>query len=671
MRRLKTLVKKEIMDILRDKKTLIIMVIVPLLLYPSIIIGMTLVMNMVFNSQEEQVHVVGYPSAGMEEEVVPILKKLYEENEKDLICKLTFKSEEELQGENGQNGHDVWLLVEENGSNLYAEIAYASTDQASNYAENALSELLDLYKEELLKEKLNEEGLEEQFLQPLVQKSIDSATESESMGMSLGGSIGMLLITTVLLGAFYPAVDITTGEKERGTLETLLTLPVTNFQMIMSKYIAVSMFACATAILSIAALGGSVLFLVFGVSTELAAEFQEIAAQTVIVLVLLLLLAMITTALLITAICMCFCVFAKSNKEANNYMTPVMLIIMFASMVGMIPSVELNYQTALIPLVNVSLLMKQLLAQHFDFAVIGVTIAVNFAYSIIIIWMLAKMYDSENVLFQDGFQSIKLFQKRSDFEKGTVPAVGDLVMSIVVILLLVLYVGSAVSVRSTFAGTIVNQVIIFAVPVLVTWYMKSNQKELFSFKKPQKGTIAGSIFLYLGTYCLEMAMAGTLIKIFPSSAESMSTSFEKLVEQPVILILIVMVLMPAIGEEICFRGFLFGGLKNKYGVKWAVVLSAIVFGAFHMSLVKLLPTAMLGACFAYIVSVSGSIYIGMVLHFVNNAFSMLQMKYPDVSAKLFPVLMKPELTLSDTLIFMGVGLILLSIGIPLLKKTEK
>jgi len=665
MRRLRTLVKKEIMDILRDKKTLIIMVIVPLLLYPSIIIGMTLVMNMVFSSQEEQVYTVGYPIAGIEEEIIPELQRLYEENEEELVCKLTFLSEEEL-----QSGHDVWLLVEQREDSLYAEIAYASTDQASNYAESALSELLDLYKEELLKEKLNEEGLEEQFLQPLVQKSIDSATESESMGMSLGGSIGMLLITTVLLGAFYPAVDITTGEKERGTLETLLTLPVTNFQMIMSKYIAVSMFACATAILSIVALGGSVLFLVFGVSTELAAEFQGIAVQTVIVLVLLLLLAMITTALLITAICMCFCVFAKSNKEANNYMTPVMLIIMFASMVGMIPSVELNYQTALIPLVNVSLLMKQLLAQHFDFAVIGVTIAVNFAYSIIIIWILAKMYDSENVLFQDGFQSIRLFQKRSEFEKGTVPAVGDLVMSIVAILLLVLYVGSAVSVRSTFAGTIVNQVIIFAVPVLVTWYMKSNQKELFSFKKPKKGTIPGSIVLYLGTYCLEMAIAGILIKAFPASAENVSMSFEQLAKQPVILILIVMALMPAIGEEICFRGFLYGGLKNKYGVKWAVVLSAIVFGAFHMSLVKLLPTAMLGACLAYIVSVSGSIYIGMVLHFVNNAFSVLQMKYPDVSAKLFPVFMKTELALGDTLIFMGVGLIMISIGIPLLKKQK-
>lgn len=672
MRRLRTLIKKEIMDILRDKKTLIIMVMVPLLLYPSIIIGMTLVMNVMLNSQTEQVHVVAYAEGGMEEEIVPTLERIYEENKEDLICELTFKNNEELQAEHEAPGHDVWLRMEEKDTGVIcAEITYASTNQDSGYAESALWEVLEIYREEVLADKLREKGLTEEFLKPVEIKSVDSATESESMGMSLGGSIGMLLIVTILMGAFYPAVDVTTGEKERGTLETLLTLPVTNFQMIMSKYIAVSLFACVTAVLSVLALGGSVAFLVFGISPELVKEFQGISAPTLLALIPLLLLTMITAALLITAVCMCFCVFAKSNKEANNYMTPVMFIIMFASMVGMIPSVELNYTMALIPLVNVSLLMKELMAQHFDFAVIGVVIAVNFAYSVIIIWLLAKLYDSENVLFQDGFQSIKIFQKRSDFEKGTVPGIGDLLMSIVVVLLLILYVGTVVSAHSVMAGTLVNQVIIFVVPLAIAWYMKSNKKKLFSLKMPQKGTIVGSVLLYAGTYCLEMAVAGFMIKLFPASAESTGEAFGALAESPLWIILLVMAVMPAIGEELCFRGFLFGGLKEKYGDKWAILISAIVFGAFHMSMVKLLPTAMLGACFAYIVSASGSIYIGMILHFLNNAFSMLQLKYPDVAGKVFPILMKSEFTTGDTLIFIGIGLILISIGIPLLKKTKK
>ena len=668
MKRLKTLIKKEIMDILRDKKTLIIMVVVPLLLYPTIMIGMSLIMSMVVQSQEEKVHTVAYEGSIAESEVVEALEALYTEYSEDLACELTFeqmKISDEAQA-------DVWLLVSaEEGENIKVEISYTSTNQDSNYAESAVTELLSYYKEELLKEKLAGEGLTEEFLTPVDVESVDSASESESMGMSIGGSIGMMLIVTVLMGAFYPAVDVTTGEKERGTLETLLTLPVSNFQMIMSKYIAVALFACATAVLSLLALGGSVVFLMFAVSTELAAELQGISVATILSMVPVLLAAMITVALLITAICMCFCVFAKSMKEANNYSTAVMLIIMFASMVGMIPTANLDYKTALIPIANTSLLIKQIAAQQFSFSLAAVTIAVNFAYSVIIIWILAKMYDSEDILFHDGFKNFQIFKKRSEFTKGTVPGTGDIIMSIVVLLLLVLYVGTAVTVRNPFGGVIVQQLMILGVPLFVVWYMKSDYKKLFCLQKPKKGTVLGGICLYVGTFCLEMALTGILTKLLPASAENVTASFEVLMEQPTVLIVLVMALMPAVGEEIFFRGFLYGGLKHKYNVKWAILISAIIFGAFHMSLVKLIPTAMLGACFAYIVYKSGSIYIGMTLHFVNNAFLMLQMKEPDIFGKILPVLMKEEFTLADMAGFLTVGAVGMAAGMFLMKRTKR
>ena len=672
MKRLRTLIKKEIMDILRDKKTLIIMVVVPLLLYPTIMIGMTLIMSMVVQSQEEKVHVVGY--AGEEEiEIVDALKVLHEEYKDDLACELRFEQmESELSDKEARpEGVAVWLRVEnEKNETLRAEISYTSTDQDSGYAESALTELISYYKDDLLKEKLAGQGLNEAFLTPVLVESMDSASESESVGMNIGGSIGMMLIVTILMGAFYPSVDVTTGEKERGTLETLLTLPVSNFQMIMSKFIAVALFACVTAILSLLALGGSVVFLMFAVSTELADQLQGISAMTMVTVVPVLLLAMITVALLITAICMCFCVFAKSMKEANNYSTAVMLIIMFASMVGMIPTVNLDYKTALIPIANTSLLIKQIAAQQFSVSLAAVTITVNFAYSIIIIWILGKMYDSEDILFHDGFKNFQIFKKRSEFVKGTVPGIGDLIMSVVVLLLLVLYVGTAVQVRAPFAGVVVQQLMILGVPLLVTWYMKSDCKTLFSLKKPGKGSIPAGICLYVGTFCLEMLLTGFLIKLFPVSAETMNESYEVLMEQPTILILLVMALMPAVGEEIFFRGLMYGGLRDKCGVKWAILISAVIFGAFHMSLVKLIPTAMLGACFAYIVYKSGSIYIGMALHFLNNAFLLLQVKEPDTFGKILPVLMKEEFALTDMLGFLIVGIVAMVIGIILYKKME-
>lgn len=562
MNKIMTLVKKELMDVLRDKKTLIIMVVVPILLYPAMIIGMVLIMNMVMQSQAETEHIAAY--AAEDKMYIEKLESIYAENKEDYNLKLSFLLvDENNQDKVKDNFCDVWVDFEENAGNLHVLVEYTSTDQDSDYAEGILEDLIDAYREELLAQNLIENGLDEEFLYPVTYEARDSVSETESFGMNMGGYIGMLLIVTIMLGAFYPAIDVTTGEKERGTLETLLTLPVTNFQMIMSKFITVSLFSCITAILSLLSLGASILFLVSSVTADASNTFAGFDMSLLISWLPLLIIVMIVTALLITAFCMCFCIFAKSFKEANNYITPVMLIIMFASMVSMLPSVQLNYSTALIPIVNVSLLIKQVAAQQLDLALTGITIGINLCYSILTIWILSKMYDSENILFTDGFQSFRIFQKRSEIKKGSIPNTGDLILSTVVAFLLIMYVGTAVSTKSIFGGTVANQVIILMVPLLIVWYMKSNVKELFALKKPGiKHSLAG-LLLYGGTYSLMMVISVILTQIFPQSTQNIEAAFSELIQQPMFMLILVMAVMPAVGEEIFFRGFLFGSLKYK------------------------------------------------------------------------------------------------------------
>lgn len=103
---------------------------------------------------------------------------------------------------------------------------------------------------------------------------------------------------------------------------------------------------------------------------------------------------------------------------------------MFASMAGMLPMVEFDHVTAMIPFVNVSLLIRQVMAWQFNLPLAGITIIVNLGYSILVVWVLVRIYDSENVLFSDGFTSFRLFQKRSEIKKGTLPALGDLAVAI-------------------------------------------------------------------------------------------------------------------------------------------------------------------------------------------------------------------------------------------------
>lgn len=669
MNKIKTLVRKEVLDILRDRKTLIMMLVVPVLLYPAMIIGMVFIMSAILSSQQETIHTAAYPIEC--EEQVAVLKEIYTEKEEDYGLKLEFLPLAESEKEVAKDSYDAWLSFEENENGINIIVEYTSTNQESGNTESILEDLAILYKNELLTEKLETYDLSEDFLNPVTYDAKDSVTESESLGMNLGGSIGMLLVTTIMLGAFYPAIDATTGEKERGTLETLLTLPVTNFQMIMSKYIAVALFACVTAVLSLGSLGASILFLLNSIATEESGAFAGIDFSMIVSWMPVLILVMIATALFITAISMCFCVFAKSFKEANNYITPVMLFVMFASMIGMLPTTELSYKTALIPIINVSLLIKQVMAQQMNLALAGITIGINLCYSVLIVWLLAKMYDSENILFTDGFQSFKVFEKRSEIKPGTVPKIGDLILSIVVLLLLTMYLGLAVGAKSVFGSTVVSQLLILAMPLLLVWYMKSDVKTLFSLKVPKVKDLAGGFILYVGVYALMLVVSFALLSLFPESAENTQMTFEVMMEQPFMLIVLVMAIMPAIGEELYFRGFIFGSLRHRYSAVWAIVLSALIFGVFHLSLVKILPTGMLGACFAYVAYTTGSIYIGMFLHFFNNLMSAIAMKYPQQMEKMLPVLTKEELFVSDIIGLLAVGVICTVAGVMILKGKKK
>lgn len=684
MVKIKILVKKEIVDILRDKKTLITMVVVPVLLYPLLIIGLTLGLSYYMQS-EESAYTAGYPAECAS--LAKALEAAQEEQQSDEGSEtgraLQFvEVADAAPGETADvtetadidTDTDVYFDAETNETGtLTVHIYYSSTDTASSEAVDALETLLAKYRETLVVEALTAQGLSEQTLYPVSYERQDLSSVSESIGIGIGGSIGMLLIVTILLGAFYPAIDATAGERERGTLETLLTLPVTNFQMIMSKYISVAIFACVTAVISLVSLGGSVLFLIFGIAPEAMEELVDFRMSTLLPVIPAVVLMMLTTALLLTAFCMCFCVFARSFKEANNYMTPAMLVVMLVSMVGMLPSVTLDYRTALIPVANTALMIKTLIGGQYDLALSVLTIAVNLSYSILIIWILSKLYNSEAILFSDGFRSVRMFRKRSEIKKGTVPAPGDLAVSTIVLLLLMLYIGTAVSVRSVFAGTLVSQLLILAVPLLVAWYMKSDMKTLFMLRKPRISALPGSVLLYVGAYCIGIALAMALLPLLPESMATLETAYDELLSQSVILILLVTALMPAVGEELFFRGFFYGSLRECFQNKKviAILFSALVFAAFHTSLIKLIPTFLLGAAFAYADSVGGSIFISMTLHFLNNAFSMIASKYPEQAARLVPILTKETYSWTELAMLLAVGILCGAAGFYLLRRADK
>ena len=309
--RMFALFKREMKDIFRDKKTLIMMVVVPILLYPLLIVGMTMLISAINTTQLEKTYQVAY--VGIEDTVVEEIQSILDDKTLiDYDVNPVLDSENVEADLESEKIHAYVTKEVKDNQELYY-IHYLSASDDSNLVSDTLMDALSLYREDIRKERVVERGLNEnEILYPITYELEDESSTEESVGNYLGTLIPMIVITSICLGAIYPAIDVTAGEKERGTLETLLTLPVTNFEMIMSKFFAVSVIATVSAVLNICSMGGAIIFLIqiMGGSSGL-----EVNISTFVPAILFLVLVVVFFALFVTAVCMCTCIFAKSFKK--------------------------------------------------------------------------------------------------------------------------------------------------------------------------------------------------------------------------------------------------------------------------------------------------------------------------------------------------------------------
>lgn len=665
-KRMFTLFKRELTDILRDKKTLFMMLVVPIVIYPLLIIGMTFLMSSVMNSQAEKTYLVAFDE---EDELAAKIADIIENNPDKLSYKLEIVQKSDCKKALEAGDIDIYVSKASDGR---ISLCYLSAKDRSNTALDALTDAFEIYREELQKERIDEAGLDADYLlNPIHYEGEDLSSTEESVGNMIGSIIPFFIVTMILLGALYPSIDVTAGEKERGTLETLLTLPITNFEMIMSKFLAVSCIACASAILNVFSMGGAMAFLVSS-SMSLAEDINlEIHYETFIPGILFTLVVMVFFALLVTAVCMCTCVFAKNFKEANNYVTPVMLIFMFGSYAAMIPDLELTAQTAAIPIVNVALLVEGLFQFQYNYGLFAIVLFSNVAYSLLAILILGKIYNSEAVLFSEGLSSVRIFTRRSEMKEKQMPGYGDLILLLCLVLLLIFYIGSFAQIKWGFGGVVIQQLIILLCPVLYAWYMKADAKKLFSIKKPGVSQVAGGVLFGIAAFLCAMIIGVLLVPFFPESADGLTQLDDMLTSQPAVVLILVVALMPAIGEELLFRGFVMGTLKNKCTGVIAVLVTTLLFAAYHMSLIKMFTIGIIGFGLTYAAYKSGSIVTSMCMHFLNNLLSVLITKYPKQMQHVLPVLFKESLSASDLLLMIAVILICAALGLLLLGCRKK
>ncbi len=392
--------RKELTEALRDRRTLISTILVPLLLFPVLSVGFgSLAVALVGKAKEETPKVMlrgGEDSPA----VVEGLRKLDKieivsetPNWKDQIINKEIRAAVEVppgfQTDVAQQKSDTVNIYNYEGE-LKSEFA---TDKIEKYMKD--------YRDKVVKERLAAKNLPETVLKPFEVKRENVAPPEKVSGAAFGGIIGYMVILLCMTGAMYPAMDLTAGEKERGTMETILSSPISRMHLVLGKFFLVLTAALGTAALSVLSMGVS--FSVLGHYTaqtaggRAAAGFLlKLGPKTVISVFLMAL----PVAVLFSATLMTIALFAKTYKEAQSYLTPMTFVVIFPAIAAMLPGVELTPKLSLIPILNVSLLCKELVTGTYHWNYIGVIFASTCLYAAIALFLAVKMFQRESVLFR-------------------------------------------------------------------------------------------------------------------------------------------------------------------------------------------------------------------------------------------------------------------------------
>jgi sodium transport system permease protein len=234
-------------------------------------------------------------------------------------------------------------------------------------------------------------------LNPIKLQEMSTAGKRERMGAVVGGFLPYILIMVCLMAAMYPAIDLGAGEKERGTLETLLLAPIPRSQIVMGKFLVLFTVGLFSALLMVASLG--LLLAVFANRLEggLALLVRTVGFGDLAMVALMLM----PTAAIFAAILLAISIYAKSYKEATGMVSPLMMLVIAPIAVAMLPGVELNWFWSMVPLTNVSLAMKELVKGTMDYRMFA---AILLSTSLIAAALLAWCrwwFDREEVLFRN------------------------------------------------------------------------------------------------------------------------------------------------------------------------------------------------------------------------------------------------------------------------------
>lgn len=395
LRTIKIIYLKELLDTIRDRRTLIAMIVVPILLFPVMMIGFgwfarTQSIKMV--EEVAKLAVLGKDNA-------PHLYQLMEQSKYLKIVQSPNPREALSKGE-------IQIILEipddfesKVNTETPAEITmlFDAATIKSNVAKGKVNNVFETYKQELVTRRLESRRIDNSILNPFGIKEQNVASEEKMTGMILGMILPYIVILLSLTGAMYPAIDLTAGEKERGTMETLLISPATRLELVMGKFLTVFTASYITGILATVSM---FVTLMFGLSM-LKELTKDLAFSIQFGAVFIMLLLLVPVSMIFSALLMSIAIFARSYKEAQSYISPLMILVVMPAVIPMMaPTMELNSRWVWVPIINVSLILREVFTGKYNWGYIGLIILSMGFYAAIALFVATRLFQKEKVLFR-------------------------------------------------------------------------------------------------------------------------------------------------------------------------------------------------------------------------------------------------------------------------------
>ncbi len=454
----------------------------------------------------------------------------------------------------------------------------------------------------------------EEDLYPVEAESL--ASRSQESGVQLGRFLVLFLVMLVMSGGSVVATDSIAGEKERGSLETLLTTACTRLEIVAAKLLLALAFALFIAVSQVVNLAVYVGFDLFDLPEGFLGAVTPAVALT-------LLLLLVPVACLAAGVLLLISGRAKGYKEAQLYFFPAYLLSLLPALAAVLPSLRLRSAIVLVPIANVSVAVREILAGNFDLPMLAVTFLVSCAAAGLAAWAAVKTLDSEHLVVGGAVQEralgpAALFARR-------VPVIYALMW------VLILIVPMNIDALSSLRGQVLfNVVLVFGGgTLLMAWRYRLPRAEALSLRMPHPLAWLGVLLGAPSAFVLGVGVFHLSNQVFPAP-ERMLESMSQMIlpeELPTWQLLVFVALLPGIFEELVFRGALLHGLRTRWGTWRGILVSAAIFGVFHVSLFRLLPTAYLGLLFGAAAVLTGSILPGMLWHALNNSLPILLTRF--------------------------------------------